>query len=210
MKAKLLIILFVFASTSLFAKNLYKNVNIDLYGGYGQKKLHGADFENALGQPDFYGSIRLGYNLSKRFQIETGFSSNRYGSYEYWNIDNERYFGSTYMARYRNIPMLFRIRPYKSWWIGAGAQYSMLKWGKLYPSYQSEDYTDITTNFNTGVWNAYFDVRLVYENVGLGMNYTRSVTPVRNDFNDWSMSYFNIYISVNINEMLKRIVYKYL
>jgi hypothetical protein len=207
MKAKLLTILFVFVVTSLFAKNIYKDVNIDLYGGYGVKTLHGADFENALGQPDFYGSIRIGYKFSKNFQIETGYSSNRYGSYEYWEIDNERNMGSVIMARYRNIPMLFRIRPYKSWWIGAGAQYSMLKWGKLYPTYRGEEFTNITSSFNPGVWNAYFDVRLVYENVGLGMNYTRSLTPVRNDFNDWSISYFNIYISVEINQMLNRFVH---
>lgn len=209
MKSIFLIIFLLFISLSLFSRDFFKNINIDLYGGYGSKKIIGTEFEKSLGQPDFYGSVRLGYKIKNRFQFETGYSSNRYGSFEYFDLDGDRYMGSVYISRYHNIPMLFRINPYKSLWIGAGTQYSILKSSKYYQTYKGEDYTEIQGSLNPTVWNAYFDVCLVVDRVGLGVNYTRSITPVQNHKNDWRISYFNVYILVDLNLLLRSLSYKY-
>lgn len=192
----------------MFSKDFYKNVNIDLYGGYGSKSIYGTAFEKSLGQPDFYGSVRLGYKIKNSFQVETGYSNNRYGSYEYFDLDGERYMGSVYIARYHNIPMLIRIRPYKSLWIGAGAQYSILKSAKLYPTYKGDIYSDIQESLNPAVWSTYFDVCLVVDRVGLGMNYTRSITPVQYQKNEWGISYFNVYIMIDLNLVFRNLSYK--
>ncbi len=203
MKTKILIFFFILFTTGLSAKDLYQNLNIDLYGGFGGKKINGTSFENSRGYLNFYGAVRLGYKLSKSFQVETGYSNNLFGSYEYWDIDNERYMGNSYRARYHNLPILFRFRPYKSLWIGAGTQYSILQKGKLYPSYNEKEFTDISSTMNPGVWNTYFDVLLSYQRVGLGMSYTRSFTPVLKENNNWGLSSFNVYIIVDISQMLR-------
>jgi hypothetical protein len=211
MKKRSLLLLFVLLGTTLFAKNHKNKAYIDLYGGYGSKGIYGTEFDESKSRPGFYGSARIGYKFFQKIQLETGYSSGRYGCKELFDIDGERYYGGTYISKYRQIPMLIRFKAYKGLWFGAGAQYDILDNSKFYPAQEesSNDFTSITSSLKPKVWNTYFDVKLVYEDVALGANYTRSLTPVGTRPEEWRNATFNLYISIELNTLLRPFIYKY-
>lgn len=204
MKKPLLLFVLVLISASLFSKDLYRNVNVDVYGGFGFKRIRGVEYEKSRGGIPFYGSIRLGYKIAKPLQIEAGITRNKYYATEVEERDDDIFYLSYYDAQYIDlIPFVVRVNPYKKLWFGVGAQYSFLTWAGYWPKYKGKETINITSDLCSNVWNAYFDMRLVYENVAVGVIYTQSVTPVHKINNDWKNTALSFYISVDISQLLK-------
>lgn len=208
MRTTFLIIIFMLTARILCAQVFEPKFTADIYGGWGRRTIHNTDLENPTGQPSLLASLRVGYRPFKFMQLETGHTFTRYVAADNWWVDKDRYFGASYRTSYHNFPLILRIRPYKGWWIGGGAQYSLLHWGRYYPEFYEKEYENIRSQFNSGVWNMYADIKWMPENFGFGINYSRSITPVHKINNSWEMSYFNIYMVVDISLFIKRYYYR--